>query len=95
VTSVPSPQPVVLSSEEQALLERIDFEPDGAGPSQTVRRSGDAALQLMHSLLGRGAIPQIRLRGVYRKSCTRIGIRDCGVQRRALSASMRKVTGAT
>jgi hypothetical protein len=54
MVSVPDPKPIVLSGEEQALLERIDFDQARAGPSQVVQRSGDAALQLMYLFLAAG-----------------------------------------
>lgn len=61
---VPRPEQVALTPEERALLERIDFDGTGFPEPEVVRASGAAAAELTHSLLDRGAIPEIRLRYV-------------------------------
>ena len=62
MVKVPQPEPVVLRPEEDALLQRIVFEPGGFQQPQAVRSSCSAAAQLAGSLLNRRAIPEDRLR---------------------------------
>lgn len=54
---------IELTQEEQALVEQIDFNlPPGRRDAESWRLASLAAGRLMHSLLGRGAIPEIRMR---------------------------------
>lgn len=58
--TVPKPEPVALTPEEQALFDRIDFDLSGEYDSRIA--SLVAAADLAESLLRRGAIPEVRRR---------------------------------
>lgn len=58
---VPNPGPITLTPQEQALLQRINFEPGNPGKPDA-DPNGDAALELMRLLCPRHAIPEVRRR---------------------------------
>src|ERR1039458_8464692 len=58
---VPNPEPITLTPQEQALLQKINFGFANPGQPDTDPK-GDAALELTRLLCARGAIPDIRRR---------------------------------
>jgi hypothetical protein len=58
--TVPAPQPVDLTAEEQSLLDEIDFDLSGSPESRV--RSCAAGADLAESIFKRKAVPKIRLR---------------------------------
>ncbi len=59
--NVVPPEPITLTVKEQKLRDQIDFDPQGPGFHETLRRSCSAAKPLALSLMKRKAIPDIRL----------------------------------
>lgn len=60
---IPQPEGIVLTPEEQALFDRIAFDPDRYPSEEADRESSTAAaVELMRSLRSRKVIPRIRLR---------------------------------
>lgn len=62
---------IVLTDEEKALVEKIDFNPSGHN-AESWRPSADAMEDMVRSLLARDAIPEVRLR-FFNEADYRIG----------------------